>query len=341
MISPSLRSPIQSSHDPGAEAAREHADEFALDPLARILPHAGGEILVGTASWTDPTITAPGVFYPREARTAETRLRYYSSRFPVVEVDSSYYALPTRGMAELWAERTPPGHVFDVKAHAVMTGHPTEPSRLPGLIREMLPADLAAKRRVYPKELGDEVRAAIWGWFLDALEPLREAGKLGSVLLQYPPWFTPTGANAAELRGARERLGEVRGAVEFRRGSWLSARLQDRTFGLLRDLGLTYVIVDEPQGMESSVPLIPAVTSPELAIFRMHGHRAETWEKPGVSAVERYRYLYDSRQLEQLAPAIITTAHAVEHVHVLFNNCYANYGTTNAAQMAQMLREWE
>ena len=328
-----------SPHDPGPPAARIRADSLSLDGRALIETREGGSILVGIAAWTEPTLTAPGVFYPREARTAETRLRYYASRFPVVEVDSSYYALPTRQMAELWDERTPPDHVFNVKAHALMTGHPTEPARLPPFIREMLPDEVAAARRVYPRDLGAEVLDAVWRTFLDALVPLDDAGKLGVVLLQYPPWFVPTRESAAELRAARERMGDVLAAVEFRRGTWLSERLRDRTVALLRDLGMTYVMVDEPQGMKSSVPPISAVTTPKLAIFRLHGRRHDTWEKPTTPVSERYRYLYDRAQLEQWIPEIVTASHAVEHVHVIFNNCYGNYATTNASEMAGMLRD--
>ena len=328
-----------SPHDPGPAAARGRADSLSLDSRALIQTGAGGGIRVGIAAWTEPTLTAPGVFYPREARTAETRLRYYASRFPVVEVDSSYYALPTRQVAELWVERTPSDHVFNVKAHALMTGHPTEPGRLPASIRNMLPDDLAVARRVYPKDLGEEVLDAVWRTFLDALVPLADSGKLGAVLLQYPPWFVPTRASAAELGRARERMGDVQAAVEFRRGTWLSERLRHRTTGLLRDLGMTYVIVDEPQGMKSSVPPVAALTTPELAMFRLHGKRRDTWEKPTTPVSERYRYLYDRAELEKWIPEIVAASQAVEHVHVVFNNCYGNYATTNAAEMARMLRD--
>ncbi len=99
----------------------------------------GGEVRVGTASWTDPTMVAKGVFYPDGASSAEDRLRYYATQFPVVEVDATYYALPRKEQARLWAERTPDDFVFDVKAHALMTGQPSEVKRLPKGLREELP----------------------------------------------------------------------------------------------------------------------------------------------------------------------------------------------------------
>ena len=118
-------------------------------------------VRIGTASWTDPTMTAPGVFYPADADTPEERLRYYASQFPVVEVDATYYALPTRRMGEIWHERTPPDFRFDIKAHALMTGQPSELRRLPKEIREALPMELLDKKRVYGKDLPAEIVDAV------------------------------------------------------------------------------------------------------------------------------------------------------------------------------------
>lgn len=156
---------------------------------APIMVGASGahEILVGTASWTDPTMTRGGFFYPPGTSTSEDRLKYYASQFPVVEVDSTYYSLPERATAELWAKRTPDQFTFHVKAHALMTGQPTEVARLPEGLLDVLPAELAAKKRIYAKDVPLELYAAVWAYFLDALGPLADRGKLGGVLLQYPP----------------------------------------------------------------------------------------------------------------------------------------------------------
>ena len=75
-----------------------------------------GEILFGTCSWTDPTLIESGRFYPSWARSAEARLQYYASQFPIVEVDSSYYALPNERTSALWVERTAARFLFDIKA---------------------------------------------------------------------------------------------------------------------------------------------------------------------------------------------------------------------------------
>jgi uncharacterized protein YecE (DUF72 family) len=327
---------INNPHDPGVDIARRRAEAALRPPVSR-LAIGDSDVRVGIASWTDPTMTAPGVFYPDNVRTPEQRLRYYSSRYPLVEVDSTYYAIPARRMAELWVERTPDDFVFDIKAHALMTGHPSEVSRLPKALREALPRELQGSKRLYPKDLPPEIIDAVWTTFLDALQPLSHAGKLGAIFFQYPRWFVPNRESAAEIERARERLGTVPAAVEFRHNLWLSPRLQARTLDLLRNTGMSYVIVDTPPGMPSSVPPVAGVTNEALAVFRFHGRRTETWEKPTNPVSERYRYLYDQPELAEWVPRIIEVTESTAHTHVVMNNCYGNYGTTNADEMTSML----
>jgi uncharacterized protein YecE (DUF72 family) len=291
----------------------------------------------GTASWTDPSLLAPGVFYPERVTTPETRLRYYASVFSVVEVDSTYYALPSRRVAELWAERTPDDFTFDVKAFAWMTGHATETERLPRTLKDALPDETLERKRLYPKDVPHDVRDEAWRIFADAVVPLRESGKLGAVFLQYPSWVRPASHSAEMLARARRRLGTLPIAVEFRHGDWLGAEHRERTLAMLRENEMSYVVVDEPQGFASSVPPDAVVTSRRLAVVRMHGHRGETWEKRGTPVVERFRYLYDKGELERWVPKVVEIAGESEQVHVVFNNCYGNYGTTNAMEMSRLM----
>ena len=331
-------------HDPGSDAAAYRLDGIAGDIAASPVRIAdGGTIRIGTASWTDPTMTAAGVFYPDGADSAEERLNYYASKFPVVEVDATYYALPSRRTAELWVERTPPDFVFDIKAHALMTGQPTETKRLPKDLRAALPKDVAAKPRIYAKDLPEALRDDVWAWFADGLEPLREAGQLGSILLQYPRWFFTSSENRAEIEDAVERLRAVglTGAVEFRNATWFNEKNIERTLRFLGDRSIPLVMVDGPQGFKSSVPPIVAATSSDLALVRFHGRRTETWEKQTIKTVERFRYLYDRDELEDWAPKVREASSRAKETHVLFNNCYANYGATNAIEFAQMLLDLE
>ena len=323
-------------HDPGPEIAAERAEahlEAARDPLII----GGSTVRIGTASWTDPTMTAPGVFYPPDAGTAEDRLVYYANQFPIVEVDATYYALPARRTAELWLERTPPDFTFDVKAHALMTGQPSEVKRLPKDLREALPAELRDRKRVYARDLPDEIEEELWNRFLDALEPLRSSGKLGAIFLQYPRWFFPTSESRDEIVRARERLGDVPFAVELRHASWFNDKNRERTIRFFRDNAIPFVMVDAPPGTKSSVPPITLVSSPRIAVVRFHGRRTETWERSGIPVVERFRYLYEKAELSEWVPRIHEAAEQAPEVHVLMNNCYANYGTTNAREIADLL----
>jgi uncharacterized protein YecE (DUF72 family) len=332
-------SPTDANHDPGPGVAGERAAVVADAAAIPIVSGAGTTIRIGTASWTDPTMTAPGVFYPRGVDSAEERLAFYAETFPMVEIDATYYAITSPRVAEAWVERTPPDFTFDAKAHALMTGQPTETKRLPKTIREALPAKLAAKARLYAKDLPSELRDAVWEMYMAGLEPLRASGKLGSVLLQYPRWFFPGSENRESILEARARLGDVASAVEFRSETWFNDKNRDRTLAFLADSRIPFVMIDGPQGLKSSVPPIVAVTSPELAIVRFHGRRAETWEASGVPVVERYRYLYTRDELAEWLPRIKEAAEQAREMHVLMNNCYANYGSTNARELAALLEE--
>lgn len=327
------------AHDPGPSTASARAEAADPDAGKALRLASGHEIRFGTASWTDPTITRGAVFYPTGVDSAEERLRYYASRFSLVEVDSTYYALPARRMAELWNERTPADFTFNVKAHALMTGQPTEVQRLPRELRDALPGELAEKARIYGKDLPPELYDRVWEIFRDAMEPLRSSGKLGVVLLQYPRWFHPGHDNRVSILDARDRLGDLGSAVEFRNATWFDERNAERTLDFLERNELPFVMVDEPQGFRSSVPPIEAVTSSRLAMVRFHGRRADNWERPGVPVVERFRYLYDRAELEEWVPRITAVAEKAAGTHVIMNNCYSNYGTTNALEIATMIRE--
>jgi uncharacterized protein YecE (DUF72 family) len=295
-------------------------------------------IKIGTCSWTDPTLLKAG-WYPQDADSAEGRLAFYASRFPVVEVDSTYYSLPAERNAVLWAERTPPGFTFNIKAFSLMTGHGAQTNKLPPILRDSLPEDLATRKgNLYLKDLPPEAQRWVWQAFDDALAPLAAAGKLGAILLQFPPWFGINKENKAYLERCRELLPERRLAVEFRNRSWLEERNTAETLGLLKDNGLTYVSVDEPQGFRSSVPPVVAATTPGLAMIRLHGRNRENWEAKGISVVERFRYLYNPEELSELVPRVGQLAEQAGETHVLFNNCYSDYGVRNAADLAEQLR---
>ena len=295
-----------------------------------------GRILVGSCSWADKTLIDSG-WYPPSAKSPAERLRFYAEQFAIVEADSPYYAIPLPQVAESWVERTPPDFVFDVKSYALFTGHGAQVASLPKDVREALPAEQQAKKNVYLKDLPPEISDEMWRRWNDVLLPLDSAGKLGIVLFQFPPWFGPSRANREYIQDANTRLGQYIMAVEFRNGTWMrEPEDQERTLRFLSEQSIPYVCVDEPQGFKSSVPPVTAATSP-VALLRMHGHNAATWEGRSATAAERFDYLYTEHELRDWVPAIRRLADEAREVHVLMNNCHRDYSVRNARQIGEML----
>ena len=289
-----------------------------------------GGILVGTASWTDKSLLASG-WYPPGVTSAEERLQFYASRFPLVEVDSTYYFPPSEKNARLWVERTPPGFVFNVKAFSLLTQHPTRAEALPKTAR--LPE---GKARVYPKDLDQADVDEVWDRFLSALEPLHDAGKLGALLFQFPPWFGIARRNKQYILECARRASPLPICVEFRNGSWMTDDNRAETLEFLEGYGLPYVGVDMPQGFRSSVPPVLAATA-DLAVVRFHGHNREEWESGSVQ--RRFRYLYSDAELAEWAPRLRSLAQQATATHVLMNNCYEDYAQRNAADLIRLLEE--
>lgn len=295
-----------------------------------------GDILIGTCSWTDPTLIESGRFYPGWARSAEARLQYYGSQFGIVEVDSSYYALPNERTSRLWVERTEQRFTFDIKAFRLFTQHPTPSAALPRDIREALPQELKEKVNIYHRDMPAELLDELWSRFERALLPLDSAGKLGVVLFQFPPWFYPGNDQREYIVSCSQRLPQYKIAVEFRHNSWVNEKNRERTMNLLRDNNLPFVCVDEPQGFKSSIPPIVEATS-EIGLVRFHGRNREMWEKKGASVAERFNYLYTEDELGEWVPRIRDLASMTRQLHVLFNNCYQDKAVVNARQVAFMI----
>jgi len=282
---------------------------------------------VGTASWTDKTLLASG-WYPAEANTPEKRLAFYAEQFPLVEVDSTYYSPPAEATVRLWAERTPPGFTFNVKAFSLLTGHPT---RVAALYKDLRPE--TDKTNVYPDDLPDATRDQVWERFLSSLGPLVETAKLGAILFQFPPWFTIRRSNKQYLLEVAKRCGPLPVAIEFRHESWFHEENKDETLEFLRQHHLPLVCVDMPQGHKSSIPPVLAATA-ELAVVRFHGH-SDKWTSKDIH--EKFGYLYSERELKSWAPKLRELAGQAERTHVLMNNCRDDFAQRNARQLVDLL----
>ncbi len=329
-------------HDPGPELARQRGEAIADVAATPIETPGGGTVRVGTASWTDPTMTAAGVFYPTGADSAEERLQYYAATFPVVEIDATYYALPATRTAELWVARTPPDFVFDVKAYALMTGQGTETRRLPKAIREALPEDLA--RQGSHLRQGSARRASRCGLGDVPRGPGPAGGPRPARLdpAPVPALVLPIiGEPRRDRGGGRPTATAGVARSSFATRAWLNEKNVDRTLRFLADRNLPLVMVDEPQGFKSSVPPVVAVTSNGAR------DRPLPWSQCrdlGGARRESGRALSLPLRRDELAewvPRIRQIATEARETHVLMNNCYANYGTTNAREIALLLEELE
>ncbi|MER5421367.1 DUF72 domain-containing protein [Streptosporangium roseum] len=286
-------------------------------------------ILVGTASWTDRSLLDSG-WYPDDVSTPAARLAYYASRFPIVEVDATYYHPPAQRTVEAWRDRTPRDFTFNIKAFSLLTNHPTRPESLYKDLRDRLGTP---KRTVYLRDVGTEIAEEVWQRFLSALRPLHEAGKLGVVLFQFPPWFPIGQANRRYILECARRCGPMRVCVEFRNHSWMAEESRAETLGFLASHDIPYVCVDMPQGHPSSIPPILAATS-DLAVVRLHGH-SDRWTSKKIE--ERFAYLYSEAELRRWAVRIRELAGRASTTHVLLNNCCGDNSQRNAERLAVLL----
>ena len=262
-------------------------------------------------------------WYPSSVRSSEARLAHYAARFDTVELNASYYALPSPDAAAAWARRTPDGFIFHVKAFGMMTRHPVKAEQLPADLRADAPLDDRGRVERPSREL----RAEVFRRFRAALEPLREAGKLGGILMQFPPYVTLKPASLEYMQWAKEQLGGDEMMVEFRHRSWLEPGSAERTLDFLRSLEATYVMVDAPRtDAKNVVPTVVGATS-GTAYLRLHGRNAATWNVHGRSAAERFDYLYSADELEEWSRPLRELSSLSERTYAMFNN----NGRTHAA----------
>jgi uncharacterized protein YecE (DUF72 family) len=305
-------------------------DDRSIPPLARV-ETGGGRVLFGTTSWADRSLVSSGSFYPRRSMTARARLAYYATRFPLAEVATTYRFPPTPDVAAQWVERTPPGFTFDIRAWSLLTGAPTLPDSLWPDLQDAVRDRARDLRRLYASHLTPEALNECWLRFEHALRPLRAAGKLGAVILQYPSWFTPRPEAWAELAAISERLPDCRLAVELRSAKWFEGDACEGTLEWLEDHGISIVCVDGPSSGGRATPAVTAATA-DPAVVRFIGRlevEGETWTAP---------YRYREQELAEWVPRLTELAGSVAEVHVLMDNCWGSDAVDNATQLAGLLR---
>ncbi len=288
-----------------------------------------GRILIGTSSWADPGFIQS--WYP-PGMPARERLAWYAERFEAVEVNASFYAVPDRSTVERWTEVTPDAFVFDYKLHRLLSRHSTA--------LESLPLDLRDGARTNDRGrvlLTEELERRMIEATIDAIAPLERTGKLGGLLLQLTPAFSPNGHELAELDRVIEGLAPRRVAVELRHRGWVEPERIEQTITHLEDRGAAFVCVDAPPG--DHVPIMPstvdAVTRDDLAYMRTHGRDTEGYLK-GKTVAERFGWIYTDEELTQIGDRARAMAEDAGEVHVFFNNNRDDDAPTAARRLREL-----
>lgn len=265
-------------------------------------------IRIGLAGWGDHE-----ALYRNGAGTPD-KLRVYGKTFPIVEVDSSFYAIQPERNYDKWAQETPGNFGFIVKAYQGMTGH----------------------QRGKPSHDSEE---AAFAAFLASIRPLRETGKLKAVLFQYPPWFDCTKKHVDTLRHAKQRMGDVPLALEFRNRTWFEPEMRERTLAFMEREGWAHSICDEPQAGVGSVPIVLMPTHPELTVVRFHGRNTDGWHSSGEPNWRdvRYLYRYNREELSEWVERLAILQEQTKEICVLFNNNSGGDAASNALELAQLL----
>jgi len=267
-------------------------------------------IYIGVTGWRDHHS-----LYPAHLK-AKDKLSEYSGHFPVVEVDSSFYAVQSIENAKKWVNETSDIFRFVVKAYKGMTGH---------------------QQGVDPYETRDDMFQA----FRDSLQPYQDAGKLAAVLFQFPPWFDCQKKNVNFLRYCKQMMGNIPVALEFRNQSWFSDKYRTSTLSFMKEQGWIHTIVDEPQAGDGSIPIVPVTTNSDMTIIRMHGRNLYGWNKPNNADTNwrevRYLYKYNKDELMEWKQIVTDLAKSSKDIIVLFNNNSGGDAAGNAKELQDLL----
>ncbi|EKN63625.1 hypothetical protein BABA_24605 [Neobacillus bataviensis LMG 21833] len=266
-------------------------------------------IYIGVTGWGDHDSLYPNQTPPRD------KLKVYAGHFPLVEVDTAFYAIqPTRN-AEKWVNETPEGFQFIVKAYQGMTGHQ----------RGDIPFD---------------TKQAMFNAFKESLEPYIQHNKLAMVLFQFPPWFACKRENVDYLRWSKVEMGDIPCALEFRHQSWFAPQYRQQTLDFMKKEKWIHSICDEPQSGEGSIPTVLEVTAPQNVLVRFHGRNVYGWQKRTAENWREVRYLYryNQQELEEWCERIQHLTKESTNVYLLFNNNSGGDAADNAKEMMELLQ---
>lgn len=299
-----------------------------MTPIKSTAAKGQGKILVGTASWSDPGFIAD--WYPKTVSASE-RLSFYARYFDLVELNSSFYGIPNQKQAERWCQQTPKDFIFDVKLHKLLSRHSAKP--------DSLPPDLRKKAELFGDKISltPKIEQAVVERFLKEIAPLKEAGKLGALLLQLSPAFSPRSHKLEELDHLFQLLADYKLAVELRNRSWVNDERIESTVEFFQKHKVSWVVVDAPESEHFMVmPTISMVTNPQLAYMRLHGRNEEGYVK-GRTVAERFNYLYSDQELKEIKEKVTEIAEEARETHVIYNNNASDYAIQSALKFQGMV----
>ncbi|KGX87907.1 DUF72 domain-containing protein [Pontibacillus litoralis] len=267
-------------------------------------------VLIGVTGWGDHASLYPDRINPQD------KLAEYAAHFPVVEVDSSFYAIQSERNFAKWVKQTPEEFSFVIKAFQKMTGHTRD------------------------KMTKDEVMQMFHA-YIQSIQPVLEAGKLNAILFQFPPWFDVRKENVQKLKVIRQLMGDLPLALEFRNRTWFEDPYKEQTLQFMKDNQWIHTICDEPQAGEGSVPAIIEPTSEKQTLIRFHGRNTFGWNKNGREDWEwrkhRFLYRYNEEELREWKRSIEKLKEETKHITVLFNNNSGGDAAPNAKMLMEML----
>jgi uncharacterized protein YecE (DUF72 family) len=289
-----------------------------------------GKILVGTASWSDPGFVER--WYPKKLPAGE-RLGWYAEHFDLVEVNSTFYSAPEPRMVERWCAATPDAFTFDIKLHQLFSFHSTPVKLLPPDLQSRVETD--AKGKVKPTR---DIQAALLKIFMRATAIFRSAGKMGVLLLQLSPAFSPRKHDLNELEPLIEMLNGHDLAIEFRNRNWAIGDQLQSTIDFVRKHGAIFVNVDAPASDHFTVMRsdVDEVTNSNVAYLRLHGRNAKAYVT-GKTVAARFDYDYNEEEISEVAERTGKLAREAKDVHVIFNNNNLDYAPRAALCLRKAL----
>ena len=295
-----------------------------------LLEEKRARILVGTASWSDPGFVER--WYPKRM-PAHERLGWYAQYFEMVEVNSTFYAVPDLRTAQRWCAVTPDHFTFDVKLHQYFSFHSTPAKLLPPALQRQAKSDENGRVR-----MSDSIREGLLDLFLEPVALLQSAGKMGVLLLQLSPAFSPRKHELAELEPLLGRLREYPVAIELRNRSWATGQELQATLGFLRKHHVSFVNVDAPSAEHFTImPAdLDAVTNPGIAYLRLHGRDAKAYTT-GKTVAARFNYDYTDEEVKEVAERSEKLAGEAREVHIVFNNNALDYAPRAAARLRKAI----